>query len=198
MTLNWWNLGLSAGAVYVAILGVFVAQRQWTWAAMGVAGANFLFVLLHLMAPFRGVLDPAYAGYQAGMLQVAPGPLVTLVSGSIVAAALASACLALRARPGRGMIFIAIVDTVLLLTIGLPELISGLTEPTAYRIELGESFQLPGAAAVWAGGLLFCLPLVLSIVWSARRTRPMTLAARASDPSLPVDISNEAAHHEAC
>lgn len=175
--MNWWNLGLLASVVYVAILAVFVARWQWTWAGMGVAAANFAFVLLHLMAPFRGVLDPSYAGYRAGLLQVDPGPLVTLVTGGIVAAALACACLALRARHGPGMVFIAVVDALLLLTIGLPELISGLGAPAAYRIELGESFQLPGTAAVLVGGLLFCLPLVPSIVWSARRTRPATRAA---------------------
>jgi hypothetical protein len=175
--MDWLNLGLLAGAVYLVILGAFAAQRRWTWAAMGVALANFLFVLLHLMAPFRGALDPGYAGYRAGMLHAEPGLQVTLLSGTIVVAALASACLALRSRPGRGMVFIAVVDALLLVTIGLPELLAGVSAPEAYRIELGEAFQLPGAAAVAALGLLLCLPLVLSIVWSARRTRPAAQAA---------------------
>jgi len=171
MAIDWMHAGLLAGGVYALVFAAFAARRQWTWLAMGVALANFAFVLLHLMAPFRGLLDPGYAGYKAGMLDIAPGPWVTVVTGSIVAAALAAACLALLARPGRGMAVIAVVDTVLLLAIGLPELLVGLAAPGAYRIALGEYLVIPGVAAAVASGALFCLPLVLSIVWSARRMR---------------------------
>ena len=90
MATNWLQVGLTAGAVYTVVLVAFAVPRRWTWAAMGVALANFAFVLLHLVAPFRGLLDPAYAGYQAGVLRLAPGPGVTLVTGAIVIAALAS------------------------------------------------------------------------------------------------------------
>ena len=172
MAINWLHVGLAAGGVYALVFAAFAVRRQWTWLAMGVALANFAFVLLHLVAPFRGMLDPGYAGYRAGMLNIAPGPWVTVVTGSIVAAALAAACLALLARPGRGMAVIAVVDTALLLAIGLPELLLGLAAPESYRIALGEYLVIPGLAAAVASGALFCLPLALSIVWSARRTHP--------------------------
>lgn len=169
---NWVYVGLTAAAVYATVLGVFMARRQWTAAALGVALANFLYVLLHLVAPFRGVLDPHYVGYRAGVFDVAPGIMVTLVTGTLVAAALAAGCIALLNRPGRPMAFVAGVDSLLLLTIGLPELLDGLRAPGQYRIELGEYLQIPGLIAVALGGVMFCLPLVLSIVWSARRIRP--------------------------
>jgi len=92
--------------------------------------------------------------------------MVTLASGTIVAASLASTCFALLNRPGWRMAFIAIVDAVLLITIGLSETVEGLRAPAAYKIELGEYLQIPGIVAVFIIGSLFCLPLVLSIVWS--------------------------------
>ncbi|MEZ5460687.1 hypothetical protein [Dokdonella sp.] len=169
---NWLHIALTAGLVYAGLLCYFAAKRQWTWAALGVALANFLYVLLNLAAPFRGLLDPDYAGYKMGMLQIAPGAWVTVVSGGIVVAALAAACFALLGRPGRGMVYIALTDTALLLLIGLPELVSGLMDYQAYRIELGEYLKIPGLVAVLVSGALFCLPLLLSIVWSTRRMRP--------------------------
>jgi hypothetical protein len=57
-------------------------------------------------------------------------------------------------------------------TIGLPEFLGGLLAPERFRIELGEYLQIPGLLAVAIGGVVFCLPLVLSLVWSARRIRP--------------------------
>ncbi len=172
MGTNWLHVALAAGLVYASVFAFFAAKRQWTWAAMAVALANFLYVLMNLAAPFRGLFDPGYAGYKVGLLQIAPGPLVSLVTGGMVVAALTAACLALLDRPGRGMVFIALLDTLLLLAIGLPELLSGLMAPEAYRIELGEYLQIPGLlAALLVSGLLV-LPLLFSIVWSARRMRP--------------------------
>jgi hypothetical protein len=172
MVVNWLYVALVAGLAYAGPIGVFLARRQWTWAALGVAMANLCYVLPNLVAPFRGALDPAYAGYSFGVFRIPPGPLVTLVAGGITAAALASACLALRNRPGRGMAFIAIVGTVLLLTVGLPELLGGLMAPADYGIELGEYLRIPGLVSVAIVGALFCLPMIASIVWSARRLRP--------------------------
>jgi hypothetical protein len=168
---NWLFVGLAAGVVYAGILVFFLARSRWTAAALGVALANFLYVLLHLVAPFRGPLDPHYEGYRAGLFDVAPGPAVSLVAGAIVVGALTAACLALLNRPGRGMAFIAGVDVLLLITIALPEALDGLRHTDQYRIELGEYLQIPGLFAVAILGLIFCLPLVLSVVWSVRRVR---------------------------
>ncbi len=168
MDVNWLYVSAAAGSAYLLILSPFVARRRWSWTAMGVAAANFFWVLPNL-APFRGVLDPDYAGYQFGVYAVSPGILVTLVSGSIVAGALISACLALRNRAGSSMAFIALYGCLMLLTVGLPELLNGLQAPADYRIELGEYLHIPGLLAVLLIGALLCLPLIASIAWSSRR-----------------------------
>jgi hypothetical protein len=169
---NWLSVALAAGAVYQVFI-VFAAKRQWTWAALGVAVANFFYVLLNLAAPFRGILDPEYAGYNVGALHIDPGLAVTMVAGGIVALSLAAACVALLNRPGRGMAFVAGVDCLLLLAIGLPVLIDALAAPTQFRIELGEYLQIPGLVAATLAGAMFCLPLIGSIAWSSRRIRPV-------------------------
>ena len=177
MKVNWLYVGLAAGLVYLAVAVWFAAKRQWTWAAMGVALTNFFYVLLNLVAPFRGVLDPDYRGFNVGVLNVSSGLMVTFVSGAIVATALGSTCFALLNRPGTRMAFVAIVDTVLLVVIGLPALLGGLRAPDTFKIELGEYLQIPGIVAVLIVGSLFCLPLALSIVWSVRRIRPAALSS---------------------
>ena len=172
MDVNWLYVSLAAGLVYLAVLGVFVAQRRWSWAALGVAAANFFWVLPNLAAPFRGALDPGYAGYRAGVYVIEPGILVSLVAGGIVAGALISACLALRNRAGPAMAFIALYGCTMLLTVGLPELLSGLQAPQDYAIHLGAYLKIPGLIALVLIGGLLCLPLIASIVWSARRIAP--------------------------
>jgi hypothetical protein len=171
MSINWLHVSLAALAVYAGILGFFLAKRRWTAGGLGVALANMLFVLVNLAAPFRGALDPSYAGYSLGLIRVGPGIGVTVASGSIVILALASACLAVLGLRGRAMAFVAAVDGALLLLVGLPVVFEGLANSAAYTIELGEYLVIPGMVAVLLSALLFMAPLVASIVWSGRRIR---------------------------
>ncbi len=169
MSINWLYIGLIAFFIYAGIFGYFVSKRRWTRAALGVGLANMLIVLLNLVAPFRGIFDPAYLGYNVGMLSIEPGIGVTLVAGAVVLGALTAACLAVINVPGRSMRFIAIVDTVFLLLIGIPVMISGLTNPSAYQIQLGEFLFIPGLVAVFISIALFTIPLLASVIWSYRR-----------------------------
>jgi len=66
VNVNWLYVGIVAASAYLAVAVWCASKRQWTWAAMGVALANFAFVLLNLAAPFRGVLDPEYRGTTSG------------------------------------------------------------------------------------------------------------------------------------
>ena len=169
--MNWLHVSLGALAVYLGVLVYFYRTGSPTRAGIGVALANFLFVLLNLAAPFRGVIDSGYAGYRVGLFDVDPGFMVTLVSGGIVVAALAAACLALRNVRGPGALFVLVVDAALLVLIGLPETISALSNPGDYRIELGEYLQIPGLVAAVIVVALFTVPLLLSVRWAARRAR---------------------------
>jgi hypothetical protein len=146
MHVNWLYVALAAFAVYAAILGYFIAKRRWTLAGLGVAAANMMFVLVNLVAPFRGLMDPDYAGYSLGLLHAEPGIMVTLIAGSIV-------------------------DLALLGLIGIPMLLEALSAPSEFSIQLGEYLAIPGLVAVGIAALLLMAPLVGSAIWSARRIR---------------------------
>lgn len=173
MQINWLFVGLPVFIVYLSIFIYFVKKRQWTRAGLGVGLANMLIVVLNLVAPFRGVLDPAYLGYNVGLLHIPPGFGVTIVAGSIVALALASACIAVQNLRGRPMLLVAIVDTALLLLIGLPVMVTGFLNVSDYKIELGEYLFIPGIVAVLISVVLFTLPLAASVFWSTRRIRAL-------------------------
>ena len=169
MSINWLHVGIIALLIYAGIFGYFLSKRRWTRAALGVGLANMLIVLLNLVAPFRGVFDPAYLGYNVGILHIAPGIGVTVVAGSIVIGALTAACLAVLNSPGRSMRLLAIIDSALLLLIGIPVMISGFADPSAYQIQLGEFLFIPGIVAVLISIALFTIPLFASVIWSYRR-----------------------------
>jgi len=169
--MNWLYVGLAAFAVYGGIFGYCVAQRRWTKAGLGVGLTNLLMVMLNLAAPFRGALDPDYLGYNVGLIHVQQGLWVTAVSGSIVVATLASACIAVLDLRGRAMGFVAAVDSALVLLIGLPISWEGLADPSDYSIQLGEYLVIPGMIAVLISAAIITVPLVASVVWSAGRVR---------------------------
>jgi len=171
MQINWLYVGLLAFIVYVGIFTYFVLKRRWTWVGLGIGLGNLLVVLLNLVAPFRGVLDPDYLGFNLGLIHVAPGILVTVVSGSIVIGCLASACFAVLNLRGRTMVIVAFIDLVLLILVGLPVLVDGLANPAESKIQLGEYLVIPGMVSVIISGLLFTLPLLAGVVWSAKRMR---------------------------
>ncbi|MBO6575047.1 MAG: hypothetical protein JJ896_06520 [Rhodothermales bacterium] len=172
MNINWLYVGLAAFAVYAVIFGRALKKKALTRTGLAVGLGNMLYVVLNLVAPFRGVLDPSYAGYRAGVFDISPGWMVTLVSGSIVVLALTGACLAVRGGRGRRMVLLAAVQVFLLGTIGIPEMISVMADIDQYVIELGEYLRIPGAVA---GGLVIGLlvaPPALGLVWSLRRISP--------------------------
>lgn len=171
MNINWLYVGLAALAVYGAIFGFHVSRGAWTRSGLFVGIANMAFVILNLVAPFRGVLDPNYAGYRMGLLEVAPGIWVTLISGLIVAGALAAACVAVRNFEGRPLLVLIAVDLALLILIGLPEAFAAISNPEAFAIHLGEYLQINGWVAASVVTLIFAAPLTYSTVWGVRRLR---------------------------
>jgi len=169
--INWLVVGLAAFLGYLGVFTFFAAKRRWTKAALAVAAANFIYVILNLVAPFRGILDPHYVGYRFGNISIPPGFPVTLFSGAIVVAALASACIAVMNLRGRPMLFVAVVDALLLFLIAGPEMIQGLKAPGQYRIEFGEYLQIPGLIAFTICAAVLCVPIAYSVMWSLRRVR---------------------------
>ena len=171
MQINWLYPGFAAFVVYFSIFGFFVSKRRWTRAGLCVGLANMILVSMNIVAPIRGVLDPDYLGYNIGLIHVDAGIWVTVTAGSIVVLALLSACFAALNLRGRAMAFVAIVDTVFVILIGLPVTYEGLANSADFKIQLGEYLFIPGMIAVLISAMLLLVPIVASVVWSAKRIR---------------------------
>lgn len=170
---NWLHLFYFAILpVYLLVFGYFVWQRRWTWTALGVGVLNLVLAFIPSVAPFRGALDPNYAQFVYGLIQVPPGFGVTLVAGTITLAGLAAACFAVYYQSGKPMLFVAIVDALLWLNLALPTVMDVLKNgPDSAIIQLGEYLTIPGLVAVLII-LLFLLPLGLSAYWAMKRISP--------------------------
>lgn len=166
---NWLWVGAGVMAICFAIFAYCLSRGRWSRSGVLVGLANLFVAALHSVAPIRGWADPQYAGFSNGFFRAEQGPLVTLVAGSILVAALASSCVAVLNRVGRPMLVIAITDGVLALNFAAV-LVAGLvTDPSQMRIRLGEYLTIPALPTVLLLLVLFTLPLGASAVWAGRR-----------------------------
>ena len=144
-------------------------HRQWSWAGLVVGLAHLGIVWLNAAAPFRGFFDADYFGYQFGFFRADPGLGVTLLAGSLVIAAMSSACLA--ARNGRGHSMLIVTGTSILFAwnLLLPMLYDLLSDPSGIEIQLGEFLTIPAFITLPLLLLVFVGPFVYGIRWSWHR-----------------------------
>lgn len=171
MQFDWLYVG---AANFILCLGVFLyclrrGPRGWAGVAVGVV--NMLIVALHLIAPIRGVLDPAYVGYGFGLLQVGRGVMVTLVAGAVLIAALSAACMAVSQARRRAMLFVATVDALLFANLTFPIAQAFVEDPSSGKLQFGEYLTLRGPVMLCVELCIIALPLLLASVWAARRFR---------------------------
>ena len=62
----------------------YAIRRRWTRLGLLIGIANMVLVSLNVVAPFRGLLDPRYVGYNFFLISIPPGFGVTLVAGSML------------------------------------------------------------------------------------------------------------------
>jgi len=172
MQINWLWVGAASFAVCGSIFGYYVSRRQWNAAALLVGIANMLVAGLHTVAPFRGVFDPNYNGYNMGLIHVGAGIMVTLVTGTILTMTVWSACLAVQNKAGKQMRWVVLTDGFLVLNFVLSAVYSTITNPGgSSRIKLGEYLTIPGLLADLILVLILIVPLALSTLWAFRRIR---------------------------
>ncbi len=172
MQINWLWVFAASFTVCASIFGYYVSRRQWNAAALLVGIANMLVACLHTVAPFRGVLDPNYNGYNMGLIHVGAGIMVTLVTGTILMMTVWSACLAVQNKPGKQMRWVALTDGFLVLNFVLSAVYNTVTNPGgSSRIKLGEYLTIPGLLADLIFVLVLIVPLALSTLWAFRRVK---------------------------
>lgn len=163
----WYGIACFAAAVVASI----VAARRGSWArpAIAVALLNLLFVLVNSSAPFRGLLDPGYAGYRNGWLE-ADGPVaVFLTAGLMLTAASLAAIVAASNSVGRPMLLVAMIDGFFLLNTSTAFGVQVFGTNRDFEIQFGEYLTIPNVPAIAINFGLFVVPLIAATVWASRR-----------------------------
>lgn len=167
-TMNWGMFGLIAIATLFVLVFV-VARRGWNPIGLVVATSNWLVASLHVVAPFRGLMDPNYVGYSFGLLSAERGWRVAALAGSVLMGGALSAAIAARNSGGPIMVVVTIFNAVVLLVFGLPLIQRAVTDPSGYVMQFGEFLTVPPVIALPVTLVLVLAPTLLGIGWSARR-----------------------------
>jgi hypothetical protein len=161
----WPSIGFVTGGAVLAIAVWALKDRRWSAGALYVGLGCLAIALLHMVAPFRGSLDPAYVGYSFGFVSLDRGPMVALVAGAVYLLATAAMAIAIRNRNGPAMWLVAAVTGFALFNLGGTLLLTG----NRFRIELGEYLQLGPNAAIPVALLVTVLPFAFGLPWSIRK-----------------------------
>lgn len=185
--MNWAIFALSVfGALFAAWLFVLV-RRRWSPMGLIVSLALLLVAGLNAAAPVRGYVDPDYVGYGFGLAQADRGLAVTLTAGAIFLSSVIAAFTAISARRGPALLLVAAVSAALAVILGVPVVMTALTDPARNAIQFGEYLTIPGLAGTALLLLLLVVPFVLGALWALRAAfRPPLPAEPELDDLEPV------------
>ena len=170
----WPAIGMVTGGFAVVAVAAALRRRAWSPASLYVGLGCLMIALLHMVAPFRGSLDPHYVGYSFGLIGLPRGPLVALVAGAVYLLATSAAYVAVRNRRGPAMMLVAAISGIALVSLGGSIVKGALGYGPAFRIELGEYLQLAPAAAIPLALLVIVLPFAVGLPWAVARCRSGT------------------------
>ena len=142
--MNWLIIGLPLAVFYLTWFGYLIYKNKPQKSLVVFALAHSPYLILNLVAPFRGIMDANYAGYSMGLIQLPPGIWVTIVVGAIVVMSFLVMTKALQNKMAKWWIVTVIFDLLILIAIAGPVLLDTLTNMEDYRLELGEYLQLSG------------------------------------------------------
>lgn len=164
--MNWLLIGLPLATFYLVWFGYLIYQHKPKKYLVFFALAHMPYLFINLVAPFRGILDPDYAGYSFGLISLPQGIWVPIVVGSIVIMSFIICTKALQDRMGRWWRVAFVFDLGLLVAIAGPVLIDVLSNIQDFRLELGEYFQVSG----WFVALIIAIILpgpIFYATWAA-------------------------------
>ncbi len=167
--MNWLYVGLPLMGIYLIWFAYLLLKRQYTRPLLFFALAHLPYLLVNVVAPFRGAIDPEYAGYSLGLIQLPAGPLVPLVVGGIVISSLFLASKALLNRMEGLWTFAFVFDLLLVITVAAPLLIGVLSNLSASRIELGEYLQISGFGVSLLILAIFTVPTIYACYLAGRQ-----------------------------
>jgi len=171
--MNWFIVAAVVAVLYLGAFGFALSRRSWTRGGLAVGIANLPLAFLVSAAPVRGWADPDYAGFVFGLVQVPPGPPVTLVAGSILILATLCACFAVLPVRRARMLLIAGFDALIALNLAGSLVQDLATRPESLRLELGTYVQIGPLGSVLLLSALLVAPLLLCAIWAGRNARSL-------------------------
>lgn len=165
----WMWCGLAAFTSAVGASLVAARRGSWAKAALAVALLNLLIAGMNSSAPFRGLLDPSYIGYRAGMLAADSSVAVFFTSGLVLVAASLAAVVAASNAVGRAMLLVVVVDGLFFLN-EIVSFIRQLLTAHNFVIQFGEFLTIPSGVGMVVL-LALQIPLLAATIWATRRVR---------------------------
>lgn len=156
--MNWLLVALPLAVFYLIWFGYLLFKRNYTNALLFFALAHIPYLLINLVAPFRGIFDPNYVGYSFGWIQLPKGIFVLLVVGGIVISCFVLASKALSNKMNKSLwVYAFLFDLVLCVFAAFPVLLDVMSNISEFTVELGEYLKVSG---IWVALLVF-----LVLVW---------------------------------
>ena len=167
--MNWLFIGLPLAGLYLAGLVYLLLKKKYNRPLLFFALAHLPYLFVNLVAPFRGLFDPNYAGYAFGWLQLPKGIWVTVVVGAMVLGCLVLISRALLDNMKGLWTFAFVFDGLLSILIALPIFLDVAGNLADFRVELGEYLQISG---VWVALLvlgIFTVPTFYACYWAGKK-----------------------------
>ena len=143
--MNWLHFGLILLGLYIIWFTRLLLKKKFNKQGLLFGLVHLPYLLINLVAPFRGFMDSDYRGYSMGLLDLPQGPLVPLIVGSIVISCLLIMSKSFLDQMKKGWwTFALLVDLALTILIAAPILIGILIQPSEASIQLGEYLTISG------------------------------------------------------
>jgi len=179
--MNWLLVGLPLAVGYLIWFGYLLIKKKYNKATLFFALAHIPYLLVNLVAPFRGLLDPDYAGYSFGLIVLPNGPIVTLVVGIIVIFSLLLASRALMGKMKGWWLVAFVFDLLLCVLVAIPISYDMLTHLSDFRIELGEYLTIKGIWTALIIFFLFTFPTIFACLYAGKQALSHLNAARKTE-----------------
>ncbi len=167
--MNWLIIGIPLIVFYLGWLIYLLLKKQYNRNLLIVGLGHMPYLLLNVVAPFRGPVDPAYNGYHVGLIHVPPGIFVTLVAGGMAVGSFIILTKVLLNKMYRYWVFVVMFDLLLSVFIAIPLLVEIVLDLEGFRLELGEYLQIQGFFVALLFFLFLVGPTLYALYFAAKQ-----------------------------
>lgn len=167
--MTWLHFGFILFGAYAIWFIYLLRKKRSTRPLLWFGIAHIPYLLVNLVAPFRGFLDPNYAGYSFGLIELPAGILVPLVVGSIVVICFLIVSKSFTNQMDNWWTLAFGLDLLLVILVAAPLLFTILLDPGGNSIQLGEFLTLSGYVVAIIIFVLFSGPTLYALYYSGKK-----------------------------